>query len=78
MRPTAPAGVAGGRENPAETHALLALMLLQHYRRHARLGTDGALVPLDEQHRGLWDLREAAIAALHAIAPCAGEHERAA
>jgi RNA polymerase sigma-70 factor, ECF subfamily len=77
-----------------ETRALLALMLLQHSRRHARLDTDGALVSLDEQDRGLWDLRErdaalrmlagisadapgayqlqAAIAALHAIAPCAG------
>jgi RNA polymerase sigma-70 factor (ECF subfamily) len=30
-------------------------MLLQHARRAARLGPDGAFVPLDEQDRGLWD-----------------------
>ncbi len=37
-----------------EVRGLLALELLQHSRRHARL-VDGALVPLEEQDRGLWD-----------------------
>ncbi len=44
----------------AEARALLALMLLQHSRRGARLSSDGALVPLDEQDRGLWDHAEIA------------------
>jgi predicted RNA polymerase sigma factor len=34
---------------------LLALMLLTDARRPARSGPDGALIPLDEQDRGLWD-----------------------
>ena len=34
---------------------LLALCLLHHARRKARLDGDGRLVPLDEQDRGLWD-----------------------
>ena len=38
-----------------ETDGLLALMLLHHARRPARLRTDGTLVPLAEQDRGLWD-----------------------
>ena len=38
-----------------ETDGLLALMLLHHARRPARLLPDGALVPLAEQDRGLWD-----------------------
>ena len=38
----------------AEVRGLLALELLQHSRRSARL-VDGALVPLEEQDRGLWD-----------------------
>ena len=37
-----------------EVRGLLALELLQHSRRHARL-VDGELVPLEEQDRGLWD-----------------------
>ena len=40
--------------NP-ETDGLLALMLLHHARRPARLRADGTLVPLAEQDRGLWD-----------------------
>ena len=44
----------------AETRALLALMLLQHSRREARVSSDGGLVPLDEQDRGLWDRAEIA------------------
>lgn len=41
---------------PAEPEAqgLLALMLLTHARREARVA-DGALVPLDQQDRGRWD-----------------------
>ncbi len=39
----------------AETQGLLALMLLTHARRHARTGTAGELIPLDEQDRALWD-----------------------
>ena len=37
-----------------EVQGLLALELLQHSRRRARL-VDGELVPLEEQDRGLWD-----------------------
>jgi RNA polymerase sigma-70 factor, ECF subfamily len=39
--------------NP-ENMALLALMLLHDSRRDARSTTDGQLVPLEEQDRGLW------------------------
>jgi len=38
-----------------EVLALLALMLLLHSRRAARTTSDGALVPLPEQDRGVWD-----------------------
>ena len=38
-----------------EARGLLALMLLQHSRRDARLDADGELVTLDEQDRSLWD-----------------------
>ncbi|MEQ1519261.1 MAG: DUF6596 domain-containing protein, partial [Usitatibacteraceae bacterium] len=37
-----------------EVLGLLALMLLQDSRRDARVSTDGAIVPLEEQDRGLW------------------------
>ncbi|MER6950036.1 DUF6596 domain-containing protein [Nonomuraea sp. NPDC000554] len=40
-----------------EVAGLLALMLLTDARRPARTGPDGALVPLAEQDRGLWDAR---------------------
>lgn len=39
----------------AETHGLLALMLLHHSRRGARQGRDGELVVLEHQDRALWD-----------------------
>lgn len=39
----------------SEVRGLLALFLLQHSRRHARLGEAGELVPLDEQDRQRWD-----------------------
>jgi RNA polymerase sigma-70 factor (ECF subfamily) len=38
-----------------EVHGLLALLLLTESRRPARTGPDGALVPLSEQDRSLWD-----------------------
>ncbi len=38
-----------------EVTGLLALMLLTDARRSERTGTDGALVPLDEQDRRRWD-----------------------
>ncbi|WP_189929263.1 RNA polymerase sigma factor [Streptomyces sulfonofaciens] len=50
------AGGAGPRPR-AEAEGLLALMLLHDARRAARTGSDGALVPLEEQDRGLWDRR---------------------
>lgn len=45
-----------------EQAALLALLLLHHSRRDARMDCDGRLVPLDDQDRGLWhraDIAEA-------------------
>jgi RNA polymerase sigma factor (sigma-70 family) len=39
----------------AEVSGLLALMLLTDARRAARTGANGALIPLDEQNRALWD-----------------------
>lgn len=41
-----------------EVDALLALMLLQHSRRDARLGADGGLVLLPDQDRTAWRLEE--------------------
>lgn len=38
-----------------EQAALLALLLLQHARRRARMDADGKLVTLDDQDRSLWD-----------------------
>jgi RNA polymerase sigma factor (sigma-70 family) len=38
-----------------EVTALLALMLLTHARRAARTAPDGALIPLSDQDRSLWD-----------------------
>ncbi|GAA4950024.1 RNA polymerase sigma factor [Actinoplanes utahensis] len=40
-----------------EVDGLLALMLLHHARRPARIRPDGSLVPLAEQDRGRWDTR---------------------
>ncbi|MCE9672813.1 RNA polymerase subunit sigma-24 [Myxococcus stipitatus] len=39
----------------AEVASLLALMLLHHSRRRARVSADGGLVLLDRQDRALWD-----------------------
>jgi RNA polymerase sigma-70 factor (ECF subfamily) len=44
----------------ASTRGLLALMLLHHARRAARVGADGEIVLLEDQDRALWD--QAAIA----------------
>jgi RNA polymerase sigma-70 factor, ECF subfamily len=44
----------------AEALGLLAMMLLTHARLDARVGTGGALIPLDEQDRGLWNGSEIA------------------
>lgn len=38
-----------------EARGLLALMLLTDARRDARVGSEGELVPLDEQERSRWD-----------------------
>jgi RNA polymerase sigma-70 factor (ECF subfamily) len=38
-----------------EAHGLLALVLLLHARRAARVGPDGALIRLADQDRQLWD-----------------------
>ncbi|BEP14073.1 sigma factor-like helix-turn-helix DNA-binding protein [Acidothermaceae bacterium B102] len=46
--------VAQAPDDP-EVAGLLALMLLTEARRPARTATDGALVPLAEQDRSLWD-----------------------
>jgi RNA polymerase sigma-70 factor, ECF subfamily len=42
----------------ADTHALLALMLLQDSRRDTRLSAEGELVLLEDQDRLLWDHAE--------------------
>jgi len=53
---------------PAEPEALgiLALMLLHDARRDARVGADGALVPLEEQDRSRWD-RAKIVEGLHIL-----------
>jgi RNA polymerase sigma-70 factor (ECF subfamily) len=43
-----------------ENLGLLALMLLQDSRRHARINSGGELVTLEEQDRSLWDANEIA------------------
>jgi RNA polymerase sigma-70 factor, ECF subfamily len=56
-----------------EVLGLLALMLLQHSRRHAR-SRDGAIVTLEEQDRSLWDA--AAIAEAGELLGRAGRRAR--
>ena len=41
-----------------EARGALALMLLHHSRRHARMGGDGELITLEEQDRDRWDTAE--------------------
>ena len=43
------------RPEDSEVTGLLALMLLTHARHRARSGPDGALIPMSEQDRSLWD-----------------------
>jgi len=42
----------------SDIDGLLALMLLQHSRRAARIDAEGNLTPLDEQDRSLWNAAE--------------------
>ncbi len=44
----------------SEVEGCLALMLLTHARRAARVAPDGAALPIPEQERGAWDAREVA------------------
>ena len=46
-----------GVTDDVEVRGLLALMLLHHARRAARIRADGRLVPLAEQDRTRWDTR---------------------
>jgi RNA polymerase sigma-70 factor, ECF subfamily len=41
-----------------EIEGLVALMLLHHARRSARLGAEGEILSLEDQDRGLWDGQE--------------------
>jgi RNA polymerase sigma factor (sigma-70 family) len=47
--------LAGWAPDEAEVHGLVALMEIQSSRLAARVGPDGAPVPLLEQNRGRWD-----------------------
>jgi RNA polymerase sigma-70 factor (ECF subfamily) len=42
-------------QNEPEIMGLVALMLLQHARSAARFDANGAMILLEDQHRGLWD-----------------------
>ena len=55
--PADPASSAAGKDDP-EIAGLLALMLLHHARRAARLTPDGEIVPLAEQDRSRWGHRD--------------------
>lgn len=57
--------------------ALLALMLLQHSRRRARVDAEGGLIVLAEQDRGKWDAEEIAegLALLDALPTATGKSE---
>lgn len=44
----------------SDARSMLALLLLIHARRRARVASDGAFVPLEEQDRALWDCAEIA------------------
>jgi RNA polymerase sigma-70 factor (ECF subfamily) len=67
-----------------EVAGLLALMLLTEARRTARVSSDGELVTLDEQDRGMWDAKTIAeghglvrdrLAAVAAGAPPPGRYQ---
>ena len=53
-------GVRALLPSDGDVEALLALMLLTDARRAARTGPNGALVPLDEQDRSLWNAEQIA------------------
>ncbi|MEU5880118.1 sigma-70 family RNA polymerase sigma factor [Spirillospora sp. NPDC047279] len=55
----------------AEVTGLLALMLLTDARRPARSGPDGALIPMAEQDRGLWNAAfvDEGVALISAVLP---------
>jgi RNA polymerase sigma-70 factor (ECF subfamily) len=57
-----------------EAQGLLALLLLQHSRRDARLDAEGVLLTLEEQDRSRWDA--AAIAEGRAVLTTAGRRDR--
>ncbi len=46
------------RPGQAEVEGLIALMLLSHARRGARLDAQGAFVPLGDQNTALWDVAQ--------------------
>ena len=73
------AALAGPDGQDPETDGLLALMLLHHARRPARLRDDGTLVPLTDQDRSRWDtgLIEEGVAPRRA-GRCAGSRRGAA
>lgn len=48
------------RPNEGEIEGLLALMLLHHARRNARLGAKGEILSLEDQDRSLWQKGEIA------------------
>jgi RNA polymerase sigma-70 factor (ECF subfamily) len=50
--------LSGLMPDEPEAAGLLALMLLHHSRRHARLDAAGDLVTLEDQDRALWDRAE--------------------
>ncbi|MFT4163919.1 MAG: sigma factor-like helix-turn-helix DNA-binding protein [Microlunatus sp.] len=66
-----------GRQRPPMVDALLALMLLQHSRRDARVGPDGGLVLLADQDRTRWhaDEIEEGLARLAQVRQAAGYTE---
>jgi RNA polymerase sigma-70 factor (ECF subfamily) len=63
----------------AEAWGLLSLMLTQDSRRGARVGLDGAMIPLEEQDRARWDrakIDEGSAMLDHALAlRCAGPYQ---
>jgi RNA polymerase sigma-70 factor (ECF subfamily) len=66
--------LAGLMPDEPEVAGLLALMLLHHSRRDARVGADGDLVLLEDQDRGSWhkaEIDEGLVLAARAVAATA-------
>jgi RNA polymerase sigma-70 factor (ECF subfamily) len=59
--------------NQPKTHALLALMLLNHARLPTRVDAEGNLLRLEEQDRARWDQRMIARGMFHFAQSAAGE-----